>query len=78
MKKRKNEKIYTDFIKKKSKFNIEKDSNGNIKFPVHINNSIKLLAVGKINSSLAFHSDYNLFPVGFKTIRTHASMFNKG
>lgn len=34
--------------------------------------------MGKIIPTTAYHSEHNLFPVGFKSVRTHASMFTKG
>ncbi|KRX05591.1 hypothetical protein PPERSA_12769 [Pseudocohnilembus persalinus] len=78
LKKRKNDKVYKDEVKKKPKFEIQRDENGNIIFPIVINNSLTLVNTGKINTLPTYHSEHNLFPVGFQTIRTHASMFNKG
>jgi len=37
-----------------------------------------LLSLGKIIPSPYYHSEHNLFPVGFKSIRNYASMFTKG
>ncbi len=34
--------------------------------------------LGYINTNPSFHSEHNLFPVGFKTVRIYNSMFNKG
>lgn len=78
-KKRKVEKVsFRDTLNKKSKFELVRDSEGNIVFPIQINPSFKLLATGEINTLPAYHSEHNLFPVGFKSVRLHASIFNKG
>jgi hypothetical protein len=77
-KRRKCDKTYRDDIKKKLKFEISRDEEGGIIFPLQINTSLKLLNIGTINVNPAYHSEHNLFPVGFKSVRTHSSMFYKG
>eukprot|EP00347_Sterkiella_histriomuscorum_P008410 403345198 len=63
----------------KIKINIDSDANGNIKYPIEINQSLKILNLGYIdNERQNYHSHRNLFPIGFKTIRTHQSLFNLG
>ena len=42
--------------------------------PYQVSASLKLVHVGVIHASEHYHSEHNLFPVGFKTIRTHNSM----
>jgi hypothetical protein len=37
-----------------------------------------LEATGVISTNPNYHSEHNLFPVGYVSIRTHASMFKKG
>ena len=37
-----------------------------------------MVNTGKIVASVHWHSEHNLFPVGFKSIRVHPSMFHKG
>ncbi|KAL4474706.1 hypothetical protein ABPG72_002299 [Tetrahymena utriculariae] len=79
-KKRKADKQITfkDQLTKKPKFEINRDENGKIIFPIQINTSLKLLATGEINLLPTYHSEHNLFPVGFKSVRVHASIFHKG
>ena len=64
--------------RKKAKFSINRDENGNIVFPLQINNNLTLLATGKINTNPNYHSEHNLFPVGYKSVRTYNSMKVKG
>ena len=45
---------------------------------MQVNASLKLLNLGRIIPSVFYHSEHNLFPVGFKSIRTYASMFTRG
>jgi hypothetical protein len=77
-KKRKSDKKISEDQRKKPKFEINRDEHGKIIFPIQINSSLQLLATGEINILPAYHSEHNLFPVGFKSIRTHPSMFKKG
>lgn len=76
--KKKKYKPYDDSIKKKAKFEITRDKEGNIKFPININPSLILVATGRICVEPSYHSEHNLFPIGYVSIRTHASMFQKG
>jgi len=76
-KKKKYNKTFDD-NKKKAKFEINRDKDGNIKFPININPSLILVATGKVNVNPNYHSEHNLFPVGYVSIRTHASMFTRG
>ena len=48
-----------------------------LRFPITISSSLKLIALGQIKLSPYYHSEHNLFPVGFITVRTYASMFHK-
>ena len=74
---KKKNKTFDDQTKKK-KFEITKDKDGNIKFPIIINPSLTLVNTGKICTYPNYHSEHNLFPIGYVSIRTHASMFHKG
>eukprot|EP01016_Furgasonia_blochmanni_P047724 TRINITY_DN7041_c0_g1_i5.p1 TRINITY_DN7041_c0_g1~~TRINITY_DN7041_c0_g1_i5.p1 ORF type:complete len:195 (+),score=62.95 TRINITY_DN7041_c0_g1_i5:68-586(+) len=67
-----------DRIKKKPKFILNRDDDGNIVYPVHINNSLTIMNFGRINTNPNYHSEHNLFPVGFKSVRVYASMFTRG
>lgn len=43
-------------------------------YPIVINNSLKILDLGAIEfNNPLFHTEKNIFPIGFKTIRKHAS-----
>lgn len=76
-KKKKYNKTFDD-NKKKAKFEINRDKDGNIRFPININPSLILVATGRVNVNPNYHSEHNLFPVGYISIRTHASMFTRG
>ena len=61
------------------KFNVKRDSNGNIIYPIEINQSLTILNLGRIESkNYNYHSKNNLFPIGYKVIRDYQSMFNLG
>ena len=60
-----------------NKINVQRDSNGNIIYPIKINNNLKILNLGTIvYNNKNYHSEKNIFPVGFKSVREHQSMFN--
>jgi len=67
-----------DETRKKQKFSLNKDDEGNIVYPLSINPSLTLLDCGVINTNPNYHSEHNLFPIGFKSIRSYASIFEKG
>ena len=54
-KKKKYNKTFDD-NKKKAKFEINRDKDGNIKFPININPSLILVATGKVNVNPNYHS----------------------
>jgi len=65
--------------KKVSKINIHKDEEGNIIYPININSSLQILNLGRLeHERQAYHTEKNLFPIGYQAIREHASMFNIG
>jgi len=65
--------------KKISKLIVNKDEKGNILYPFNINSSLKILNLGKICwDKPAYHSEKNLFPIGFKSVREHSSMKHLG
>ena len=63
---------------KKQKVEIKRDCIGNIEYPIQINNSLRLLNTGVISVNPNYHSEHNLFPIGFKSIRVYNSIFIKG
>lgn len=65
--------------KKASKLIVNRDKNGNILYPININASLKILNLGRICSDkIAYHSEKNLFPIGFKSVREHSSIKKLG
>lgn len=76
--KKKKYKTFDESTKKKAKFELNRDKEGNIKFPININPSLILEATGIISINPNYHSEHNLFPIGYVSLRTHASMFKKG
>lgn len=66
-----------DNYKKKSKQIIEKDEEGNIIYPVNLSPSLKILNFGKLEYIRQnYHSEKNIFPIGYCAIREHPSMLN--
>ena len=65
--------------KKVPKVQLQRDENGNIKYPIQINSSLQILDLGKIEYERPFyHSEKNLFPIGFKSSREHNSQITLG
>jgi hypothetical protein len=65
--------------KKASRLQIQRDEEGNIIFPITINTSLQLLGLGNIEyERAAYHTEKNLFPIGYKSIREHSSMTKLG
>ncbi|CDW85164.1 f y-rich n-terminus family protein [Stylonychia lemnae] len=63
----------------KVKINIDTDKNGDILYPIIITQSLKILDLGYIEWERPdYHSHRNIFPIGFKTIRTHQSLYSVG
>lgn len=68
-----------DYRRKTNKLIVNKDEKGDIIYPILINSSLQILNLGEINyDKISFHSEKNLFPIGFKSIREHSSMFKLG
>ena len=61
---------------KRKKFAIEKDDKGKLIFPISVSPSLTILDIGKIDSRPNYHSEKNIFPIGFKSVREHPSMIN--
>jgi hypothetical protein len=78
--KRKSEYNLKDEVGKKVKASIaEKDPfSGELILPMNVNASLKLVSLGRILPLPNYHSEHNLFPVGYKSLRIYSSMFNKG
>lgn len=55
------------------------DSDGNIKFPIVVNQSLKILDLGYIDPNRShYHTEKNIFPIGYKSVRTHGSVYSIG
>ena len=60
-----------------NKINLKRDSNGNIIYPNIINHNLKKLNLGEIiYDNKNFHSEKNIFPKGYISVREYQSMFN--
>lgn len=57
---------------------VNKDDTGNIIYPVILSSSLRLLNSGVIKPGPNFHSEHNLFPVGYVCVRWYASTLRKG
>ena len=56
---------------------VEKDSDGNIVYPIVVTQTLKILNLGVVEYERAnFHSHRNIFPIGFKSVRESTSMIN--
>ena len=73
-----NEQNKTDITHvKQEKFGVKRDENGNIIYPVIISNNLKILNLGTIvHDNKNYHSEKNIFPIGYKSVREHTSMFS--
>jgi len=68
-----------DLKKKFTKVNIERDLEGNIVYPIVISPTLQILNLGVIEwERPAYHSEKNIFPIGFKSVRKNTSMVNLG
>ena len=62
---------------KQERFGVKRDANGNIIYPVIISNNLKILNLGTIvHDNKNYHSEKNIFPIGYKSVREHTSMFS--
>ena len=60
-----------------NKLNVQRDQDGNIIYPIIINNNLKILNLGTIiYDNKNYHSEKNIFPLGYKSVREYQSMFN--
>jgi len=55
------------------------DSNGDVIYPITINAGLQILNLGRIEADRPnYHTEKNLFPIGFKSLREHSSMYKLG
>ncbi len=68
-----------DLKKKFTKVNVERDLEGNIVYPIQISPTLQILNLGIIEwERPAYHSEKNIFPIGFKAVRKNTSMVHLG
>ena len=71
--------LFAEPKKKIPKVSLQKDENGNIIYPITINSSLQIIDLGVIESERPqYHTEKNLFPIGFKSLREHNSQIRLG
>ena len=61
-----------------SSIHLEYEEDGSIKYPINVSGTLRILNLGVIEwERQNFHSARNLLPIGYKAIRTYASVFYK-
>ena len=59
-------------------FEIPRDKDGSIIYPINISSTLQILNLGTIDFKRdAFHSSRNIFPIGYKCVRVAPSMFDR-
>eukprot|EP00347_Sterkiella_histriomuscorum_P008411 403345196 len=65
--------------KKFTKIEVERDDQGNIRYPITVSPTLQIFNLGTIEWERPFyHSEKNFFPIGFKSLREYTSMFRIG
>ena len=60
-----------------TKINLERDLEGNIIYPIVVTPQLKILNLGLVDYERpAYHSEKNIFPIGWKSVREGTSCFN--
>jgi len=68
-----------DLKKKFTKINLQRDLEGNIIYPIQVNPSLQILNLGVVEYERpSYHSEKNIFPIGWKSVREGTSMFQMG
>jgi hypothetical protein len=58
---------------------IRRDENGEVIYPIMVNNSLVIENLGSIDwSRTQYHTEKNLFPIGYRSMREHQSLVNPG
>lgn len=64
-----------DLKRKFTKVNLERDQEGNVIYPIVIAPTLSILSLGVVEwERPAYHSEKNIFPIGFKSLRKGTSM----
>jgi hypothetical protein len=65
--------------KRFTKINVERDLEGNIVYPIVVTPTLQILNLGYVDFERpAYHSEKNIFPIGFKSLRRGTSMTQIG
>jgi hypothetical protein len=65
--------------KKFTKVNVERDLEGHIIYPIQISPTLTILNLGVVDwERPGYHSEKNIFPIGFKSVRKGTSMTTLG
>ena len=58
---------------------VKSDEESNIVYPIVVSDGLRILNLGVIDyQRTAFHSPTNIFPIGFKSVRTFSSIIEVG
>ena len=56
-----------------------RDKNGEIIYPIQVNNSLKIKNLGTVDwQNPLYHSEKNIFPIGYISVREHMSVLHPG
>lgn len=68
-----------EITKKFTRINVERDLEGNIVYPIVVSPTLQILNLGVVDYERSnYHSEKNIFPVGWKSLRRSTSMFELG
>ena len=68
-----------DMQKKFTRITVDRDLEGNIVYPINVSPTLQILNLGVVDFDRAcYHSEKNLFPIGWKSVRKSTSMFSLG
>ncbi len=77
-----NKGVHKKYIRKSKINNILASQNvlniRDLKLPLMISSSLKLIQLGQVNLSPYYHTEHNIFPIKYRSIRIFNSMKNKG
>lgn len=68
-----------DIKRKITKINVDRDGDGNIKYPIVVMPTLTILNLGIVDYERPnYHSEKNIFPIGWKSVREATSYKNVG
>ena len=66
-------------VKKLKKIQVDRDEEGNILYPIVINNSLKIQNLGTVDYQRdSYHTEKYIFPIGFQSLRENQSVYVQG